>query len=77
MKKLVGIAAMGLLVAASFTSCKKCGTCYVEIDGSEWAGTRTTEVCGSDWDTLQEAADETTKLYEAFGDDVKYVCEES
>lgn len=75
MKKLVGIAVLGLLMAASFTSCQKCGSCEATIDGVVVTGSNSGELCGDEWEALEAAADAQKANFEAVG--AEYVCTEA
>ena len=66
------------IVFTSLSSCKKCGTCYITVDGVEEPDTRKTEMCDDAYETLQESGQEIDAWELVYPDsDIEYVCEDS
>ncbi|MBI3141630.1 MAG: hypothetical protein HYZ16_02260 [Bacteroidetes bacterium] len=62
MKKVLMFCAAGFLAASLFTSCEKCTTCDIEVDGT--VVTAGTEVCGkkSEIDDYEASIETAAKL---------------
>lgn len=71
----LSMAIFGILLTSG---CKKCGECYVTIDGKEEMDTRSKELCGDDYETLQAEEEDIVNAWETVYPkaEINYVCED-
>ncbi|MBI3142846.1 MAG: hypothetical protein HYZ16_08460 [Bacteroidetes bacterium] len=68
------------VVISCFTvSCKKCGTCYVAVDGQEEPDTRTEEACGDDYEAVKKEKEDVENIWSTVypDSDITYLCEDN